>query len=85
MESRIRLLERGFNGQTIKLTGNKTNRTAEKYNSSNGKAAGVFNQDSEVQLTKKKVHRPAEVEDDEEEVPVKKTKKKKVAKDSDDE
>jgi hypothetical protein len=46
----------------------------EKYNENN--TSGVFNTESEIQLSKKKTSRPVENEDIEEEVEVKKPKKK---------
>jgi hypothetical protein len=52
----------------------KTNgKKIEKYNSTNAKQSGVYNQDAEIQLTKKKKHR--EEDDESDVVPVKKKKR----------
>jgi hypothetical protein len=73
---RVKGLERGLTGGSIKLNHKKT----EKYDSNNFKSAGVYNTGAEVQLSKKKKRD----EDDEEEEPVvvKKAKKAKVESDS---
>ena len=74
---RVRGLERGLTGTSIKLNGDK-NKKIEKYDSNNFKSAGVYNTGAEVQLNKKKKRD----EDEEEVVVVKKTKKTKVESDS---
>lgn len=68
-----------------KVKGAGQGKKIEKYNSDNGKTAGVFNEEDEVQITeftKKKKLRTKSV-DEEEQVPIKK--KKKVQKEEDDE
>jgi len=79
LEIRIRGLERGLTGASIKLNGDK-NKKIEKYDSNNFKSAGVYNTGAEVQLNKKK--KRDEEEDEEEVVVVKKSKKPKVESDS---
>lgn len=75
---RVRGLERGLTGTSIKLTGDK-NKKIERYDSNNFKSAGVYNTGAEVQLNKKKKR---DEDDEEEVVVVKKTKKPKVESDS---
>lgn len=74
LEAKVKRLEQG--GTSLSLRGPGQGKNIEKYNGQNGKKAGVYNQDSEVQLTKKKKQRDEE-DDDEEEVPVKPVKKAK--------
>jgi nucleolar protein 58 len=80
LEMRVKGLERGLTGTSIKLTGDKSKKTFEKYDANSFKSAGVYNPNAEVQLSKKKKR---EESDEEEEVVVKKKKKAKV--ESDDE
>jgi hypothetical protein len=78
---RIKALERGTTGATIKLNSEGAKKI-EKYNPNKFQKSQNFNTDSEVQISKKKHAR--EEDDDEEEIPVKKTvKKQKVEEDSD--
>lgn len=79
MESRIKSLERGSTGATIKINSKKT----EKYNPSSFNKSGNFNTDAEVQLTKKQKRVEPESEDEEEVVVKKPKKKQKVEEDSD--
>ncbi len=78
IESRIKQLEKGFSGNTVSKTkGAGQGKKIEKYNSENGKTAGVYNYEDEVkvtELTKKKKQR-SKSEDGEEQVPMKKKKK----------
>lgn len=76
---RVKGLERGLGGASIKLNGDK--KKVEKYDSNNFKSAGVYNTGAEVQLSKKK--KRDEEDEEEEQVVVKKTKKPKVESDSD--
>jgi hypothetical protein len=78
LEVRIKGLERGLGGASIKLNGDK-NKKFDKYDSNNFKSAGVYNTGAEVQLNKKKKR---EEDDEEEQVVVKKSKKPKVESDS---
>lgn len=71
LEVRIKALERGTSGATIKL--NNPAKKIEKYsNGTNGN--GNYNTGAEMQLSKKKTERA--VEESDEEVEVKKPKKK---------
>ena len=73
LELRIKALERGTTGATIKLNNENTGKKIEKYNPTKTNN-GNYNTESEVQLTKKKQSRVEE--DSEEEIVVKKAKKK---------
>jgi hypothetical protein len=75
---RVKGLERGLGGASIKLNGDK--KKVEKYDSNNFKSAGVYNTGAEVQLSKKKKR---DDDDEEEQVVVKKSKKPKVESESD--
>ena len=78
LEMRVKGLERGLGGASIKLNGDK--KKVEKYDSNNFKSAGVYNTGAEVQLSKKKKR---DDDDEEEKVVVKKSKKPKVESESD--